>query len=118
MPHRDEVELPVFAAWVRFLDWLLDATEKFPKRVRFTISGRVDALALDVLEDLVEARYTRPKAAVLRRANVRLEKLRVLLRLSHGRRYLPQGAYEHAARELDAVGRMLGGWLKQQEAAP
>lgn len=117
MPHRDEVELPVFAAWVRFLDWLLDATEKFPKRVRFTLSSRIEALALDVLEDLVEARYARPKAAVLRRANLRLEKLRVLLRLCHGRRFLAHGAYEHASREIDEVGRMLGGWLKQQGAS-
>lgn len=118
MPHRDEGELPVFAAWVSFLDWLLDATEKFPKRVRFTFASRIDGLALEVLEDLVEARYTRAKAAVLRRANLRLEKLRVLLRLSHGRRYLAHGSYEHAARSIDEVGRMIGGWLKQQEGRP
>ena len=116
MPHRDEIELPVFAAWVRFLDWLLGTTEGFPKRVRFTFSSRIDALALDVLEDLVEARYTRGKTAILRRANLRLEKLRVLLRLCHGRRFLAHGAWEHAAREIDEVGRMVGGWLKQQEA--
>lgn len=116
MPHRDESELPVFVAWVGFLDWLLDATDKLPKKVRFTLASRIDTLALDVLEDLVEARYTRAKAEILRRANLRLEKLRVLLRLCHGRKLLAHGAYEHAARELDAVGRMVGGWLREREA--
>lgn len=117
MPHRDESELPVFAVWVRFLDWLLDTTEKLPKKVRFTLASRIDSLALDVLEDLVEARYTRRKGEILRRANLRLEKLRVLLRLCHGRRLVAHAAYEHAARQIDEVGRMLGGWLKQQGAS-
>lgn len=72
--------------------------------MRFTLASRIDTLALDVLGDLVEARYTRRKAEILRRANLRLEKLLVLLRPCHGRRLVPHPAYEHAARELDAVG--------------
>jgi hypothetical protein len=44
--------------------------------------GRVGEIAVG--DDLVEARYTRAKVAVLSRANLRLEKLRVLLRLCQG----------------------------------
>ena len=50
-------DLPIFTAWMQFLDWLLPTTEKFPKRVRFTFADRIDTLALDIVEDLVEARY-------------------------------------------------------------
>jgi len=109
-------ELPILAAWLAFLGWLLPTTEKFPHRVRFTLTQRVEGLALDVVEDLVEARYSRSKLEPLRRANLRLEKLRVLLRLSHDQRHLAARQYEHAARELAEVGRMLGGWRRQQEA--
>ncbi len=107
-------ELPIFTRWVQFLEWLLPATEKFPKRARFTFADRINSLALDIVEDLVEARYSRDKQPLLGRINLRLERLRILLRLSHRMKYLPHPGYEHAARELNEVGRMLGGWMKQQ----
>jgi len=110
-------ELPIFTRWMQFLEWLLPATEKFPKRVRFTFADRINNLALDIAEDLVEARYSRDKQPLLRRINLRLEKLRILLRLCHRMKYLPHQGYEHAARKLNEVGRMLGGWMKQQGQA-
>ncbi len=105
-------ELPVFTKWLEFLNWLLPTTEKFPKKVRFTLIQRIDNLALDVVEDLVEARYSRDKQVPLRRANLRLEKLRVLLRLSYQQKHLPSRQYEHAIRVLHEVGSMVGGWMK------
>jgi hypothetical protein len=39
----------------------MPTTEKFPKRARYSFSGRIENLALDVAEDLVEARYSREK---------------------------------------------------------
>ena len=107
-------EVPeVFVRWENFTGWILDHTEKFPKSVRFTFAGRIDNLVLDVFERLVEARYTRQRAAILARVNLDLEKLRLLLRLCHARRYLSDGAFEHAIKEIDQVGRMVGGWQKQ-----
>jgi len=108
-------DLPVFVKWLDFLEWLLPVTERFPKRVRFTFSNRINQLALDVVEDLIEARYTREKQAHLRRANLRLEKIRVLLRLSHRLRFLDYKRYEYAMKHINEVGKMLGGWLRQQQ---
>ena len=108
-------DLPIFVTWLDFLAWLLPTTAKFPKHIRFTFTSRIDTLALDVVEDLVEARYSRDKRAILARANLRLEKLRVLLRLCHTLCYLPHARYEHAIRAINEVGTMLGGWRKQQE---
>ena len=110
-------DLPVFIKWTSFLEWLLPVTEKFPKRIRFTFCDRINNLALDIIEDLVEARYTADRQACLRRANLRLEKLRVLLRLCHSLRYLDYRRYEFAMREINETGRMLGGWIKQQETS-
>ena len=111
VPSRDG-DLPVFVEWMDLLAWLLPTTAQFPKHVRFTFVNRIDNLALDVVEDLVEARYSRNKRPVLDRANLRLEKLRVLLRLCHGLGHLPHGRCEHAMRRVNEVGAMLGGWLK------
>ena len=105
----------IFVKWMEFLKWLLPQLENFPKRVRFTLANRIENLALDLVEDLVEARYTHNKQSILRCANLRLEKLRVLLRICQEQHYLSHTRYEYAIRAVNEVGRMLGGWLKQQE---
>lgn len=115
MTRRANDDLPIFVQWTDFMKWLFSVTEKFPKRVRFTFSERIDNLALDIFEDLVEARYAREKAPILRRANLRLEKMRLLLRMCHELRHLPHAAFEHSARSLNETGRMLGGWIRQRE---
>ena len=55
-------EAPVLVEWERTVGEILDRTARFPKVVRFTFSQRVDGLALDVLQGLVEARYARGRA--------------------------------------------------------
>ena len=112
---KDDDELPIFVKWMEFLEWLLPATAKFPRQVRLTFSQRIEDLALDVAEDLVEARYSSDKLELLRRVNLKLEKLRVLLRLSHKLQYLSHNGYEHAARSINEAGSMLGAWIKERE---
>ncbi|MGH9845336.1 MAG: diversity-generating retroelement protein Avd [Blastocatellia bacterium] len=114
-PKKDD-ELPIFIRWMEFLEWLLTATAKFPRHVRQTFSHRIEDLALAVAEDLVEARYSADKLELLRRVNLKLEKMRVLLRLSHRLKHLSHDGYEHAARSINEVGRQLGAWIKEREA--
>ncbi len=110
------VEVPVvFSHWEAFLGWLLDRTQKLPRRLRFTFTTRIDNLALDVFELLVEARYTKQRGPMLRRINLNLEKLRLLLRLVHDQGHFDRRAFAHAIAEIDTVGRMVGGWLRHVE---
>ena len=74
-------------------------------------------IALDVLEALIEATYTRERTQHLRRANLGIEKLRFLLRLAADLRLLDRRRYEHAARTLDDTGRLVGGWMKVHRAS-
>jgi 23S rRNA-intervening sequence protein len=103
-------------AHYRFLVWLAPTLEKFPRSHKFTIGDRIEALALDVLEALIEATYTRDRAQHLRRANLGIEKLRFLIRIAADLRLLDQRRYEHAARTLDDTGRLIGGWMKAHSA--
>ncbi len=52
---------PLFVLWYDFLNWLLQKTEKMPKNIRFTLTSRIDNLALDIIEGIIEARYSRQK---------------------------------------------------------
>lgn len=103
--------------WYDFLNWLLDRTEKFPKRVRFTIVQRIDNLALDILDALVMASYSpkETKLEILQKANLQLERLRILLRLSCRRHYLNPTSFEYAMKQMDEGGKMLGGWIKERQ---
>lgn len=105
-------ELRVLMEWTEFLQWLLMTTEKFPKKVRFTLTNRIDNLALDMVERLMEARYTKSRSRPIAEGNLTLDKLRILLRISHKLAFLPHSQYEYASRKIDEVGRMLGAWGK------
>lgn len=107
-------EIPViFLRWEALVGWLLQRTAKFPRRVRFTLSQRIDNLALDIFERLIEARFSRQRAPILRQINLDLEKLRLLLRLCHSQQILDHRAFVYAIEGIDEVGRMAGGWRKQ-----
>jgi|ERR1700677_3049585 hypothetical protein len=103
-------------AHYQFLKWLGPTVAKFPKAQKFTLGDRVENIALDVLESLIEATYTRDRVAHLRRANLGIEKLRILLRLAWDLRLLDLKRYEFAARALDETGRLVGGWIKTHGA--
>ena len=105
---------PAIESHYQFLAWLAPTVGKFPKSHKFTIGDRIETIALDVLEALIEATYTRERTQNLREANLGIEKLRFLLRLAADLKLLNRGRYEHAARSLDETGRLIGGWMKAQ----
>lgn len=109
------VEVPtLYLLWESVLGDLLDRTARFPKVVRFTFANRIENLSLDVLEDIVAARYAAREdtSGFLQQADGRLARLRVLVRLAHTRGYLDHRGYEHISRGMDEAGRMLGGWRR------
>ncbi len=106
---------PALDAHYRFLLWLMPTVEKFPRSQKFLLGDRIQALALDVLDALIEATYTRNRRGHLARANLGLERLRFHIRMASDLRYLDARRYEHAARALDETGRLVGGWLKSGE---
>lgn len=110
-------DLPIFVKWMDFLKWLLLTTEKFPKKTRFTFSDRINILALDVVEDLVEARYSKSKTVSLQKANLKLEKIRILFRICYELRLVPSHGYRHAMSSINEVGKMIGGWMRQNQEA-
>ena len=87
----------------------------FPRSHRFVLGDRIENIVLEVLELLIEAAYTRDKAALLKRTSIQLEKLRYLIRISKDMTFISLRQYEFASKQIDEVGRMVGGWLRQQE---
>ncbi len=103
---------PALEKWYQFLLWLTPAVEKFPRTQKFTLGDRIQSAALDVLERLIEATYSRDARPLLTAANLGLEKLRFLFRMAADLRLIDLRRYEFAARAIDEVGRLVGGWMK------
>jgi len=108
---------PAVEAHFQFLMWLVPTVEKFPRTQKFLLGDRIQTTALDVLECLIEATYTRDRRGHLARANLRIEKLRFFFRLAVELHYMDRRRYAHAARTLDEIGRLVGGWAKAHAVA-
>jgi len=109
-------EISAVAKMYDFTLWLLPHLAKFSRDHRFTLGDRMEEGALEVLELLVEASYTRDKRELLAKANIRLERLRYLTRLSKDLKLLSLSQYEFASRAMLTLGNEIGGWTKQQAA--
>jgi len=108
---------PVLEQAYQFVLWLIPTVEKFPRDRKFLLGDRIQATALDVIEGLVEATYTKSRERLLGRVNLAIEKLRFLVRLSVDLKCMDKRRYEFAARSLDEIGRQVGGWVKANRAA-
>jgi hypothetical protein len=84
--------------------WLVQRAGSFPREHRFTLGGRIEDGCLEVLELLVEASYTRDKAELLRRANLRLDRLRFLIRMAKDLKLISIKQYGFASGAIQAVG--------------
>jgi len=100
-----------------FIKWFLPKVEKFPRNYKFLIGDRLVKIQLNLLEDLIEAYYGKEKLPHLRTANINIEKLRRLLRISAELRFLSLSQLEFATRSLNEIGSLVGGWIRQQEAS-
>jgi hypothetical protein len=97
-----------------FVEWLLRTTNRFPKNWRVTLGDRLDRQALDLLLLAQEARFAKDKCALLEALSRELDALRLLARLSVRLECIRGRQYEYAAKQIDEIGRQVGGWLKQQ----
>ena len=61
---------PALESMYRFVLWLAPAVDGFPRRQKFLLGDRLQTTALDVLERLIEATYTRDRQTHLAAANL------------------------------------------------
>ncbi len=111
-------ELPLFLHWEKAVCWLLGKTAKFPKNVRFTFTVRIENVALEILEEIIAARYARARLVHLERISADLDKLRILLRLCDQLGHLDHRGYERAMLWIAEAGRMTGGWRRHELGLP
>ncbi len=108
---------PIFVKTCDLLLWLVPRTTQFPREQRFVMARRVQEVALQFQEYLIEAaslpkNRQATKIGVLTKADVELTKLRFHLRLCRDLKLLDPGQHRHVSLMMDEIGRLLGGWFK------
>jgi hypothetical protein len=93
--------------------WFFPIINKFPKKQRFVLGQQIENELLEIIKDIILANNERNKTEILKRISVRLDTLRILVRLAKDLRFLNIKHYENAAVKMNEIGRLLSGWMKK-----
>ncbi len=104
---------PIFSKTYDFLLWLFPLTVKFPRQQRFVLASALQRDAIQFQEYLIEAAHRKSNPEPLLSADIELDKLRTHLRMSRDLGIIEPRQYEHAARMMVEIGKLLGGWQKK-----
>src|SRR5436309_4566656 len=100
MMKRNE-ELVVITKMYEFILWSCHHTSRFPRNHRFVLGERIERHLYELLETLIQAKYTRLRQGLLERANLTLEILRFQMRVAKDLQFLNVNSYAFAAKSLD-----------------
>ena len=110
-PRRTD-ELIVITKAYDLILWSCNHTGKFPRNHRFVLGERIERNLYDLLEILIRAKYTKQRQELLDHANLVLEILRFQMRLAKDLQCLEVTSYGFAAKAIDEIGKLVGGWIR------
>ena len=105
-------ELVVITKTYDLILWSCNHTGRFPRQHRFVLGERRERSLYDLLETLIQAKYSRERTPLLNDANLKLEILRFQVRLAKDLECLQVKSYAFAAKQIDEIGKLVGGWLR------
>jgi len=93
--------------------------QQFPKTERHTMAAEIKQSMYTVLKLTIAANKKYHKKTTLQEIDIELQFLRTMVRLASelksapaGSPFLPFSKYEHWSKQLNEIGRMLGGWIQ------
>jgi len=111
---KKDHELIVITKTYDLILWTCKHTSRFPRNHRFVLGERIERNLYDLLETLIRAKYTKNRQRLLEEANLSLEVLRFQMRLAKDLQCLKVESYTFAAKSIDEIGRLVGGWLRSR----
>lgn len=108
------MDIPVFSKLYEFYKNISNYLSLFPKGKRYTLGQKIDQTTLDLIELVLTAGYSthEQKLAILQKASIKLDLLKMLIRLSLDTKCLDNKKYQLTSAQLVEIGKMLGGWIK------
>ena len=103
---------PIVVKTYQLTLWYLKKIERFPKNHRFTLGEKIQNEMIELLMIFTEAIYSKDKKELLLKANLIVEKLRILTRLLNDLNILNVDNKRFVLDSLNEIGAMNGGWSK------
>ncbi|MEK7529095.1 MAG: diversity-generating retroelement protein Avd, partial [Patescibacteria group bacterium] len=113
-PPRHFSEPSIIHKAYKFYIILYFCTKQFPKKDRFTIGKKCEQILLEILELLFDAnaKYGTQRIFILKKIDIKLKILKIMVRLAFDVKVIDQKKYISLEKELQEIGKMLGGWIK------
>ena len=108
-------ELPVIQKTYDFIKWYVPILNRLPRSHKFMLGERITTELYDLLEGLINARYSHQKLSLLESLNNKLDLLRYQTRLLHDFDLISLQRYQYISEQLNLIGIELGAWIKQQK---
>ncbi|MCK9293437.1 diversity-generating retroelement protein Avd [archaeon] len=105
-------DLKLYKETYDFLLWLYPEIKKFPKSEKYTLGERLKNTTESLLLNIVLINKNKSKQEYLKKADLDLGLLRILLRLSSDLKVMPFKKYEIASKKVNDMGNLLGGLIK------
>lgn len=107
-------DLPIIQKTYDLIKWYVPILNRLPRDHKFTLGNRIITELYELLEGLIQARYSPNKLPQLETLNSRLDILRHQTRLLLEFQLLAVKRYEYVGQLLNGIGSDLGSWIKQQ----
>ena len=110
----DEFDIPIFKKTYELYKEFYGFRNTVSKQDRYTLWQRCENIMLDILEGILSASQLSKseKLPILEKVSLKLNLLRVFLRLMKEVKSLDIKKYVLLEEDVDEIGRMLGGWIK------
>ncbi len=114
----NDFDIPIFKKAYDLYKTFHEYRRLIPKQDRFTLFERCEQTILDLIEGIMQAssQKQQEKVATLERASLKLNMLRVFVRLMKDVKSLDGKKYIALENIIDEIGRMLGGWIRSSKA--
>ncbi len=113
----DDFDIPIFKKTYDLYKVFYSYRDGITKQDRHSIWQRCESIILDILEGILLASqtYKSEKVPILEKVSLKLNFLRVFLRLMKEVRVIDNKKYISLEEPVDEIGRMLGGWIKSSK---
>ncbi len=110
----NEFDIPIFKKTYELYRNIYILRQSIPKQDKYTLWQRIENVNLNIIEGILQASelFKQDKLPALEKASVRLNLLRMLIRLAKDIKIINNKKYTSLQSQIDEIGRMLGGWIK------
>ena len=105
-------ELKILQKTYDMIEYGYSALRQYPKSEKHTLAADTKQSMYTLMRLIIRANKRYHKKTTLQDIDIELDTLRHFIRLGNGLGFLPFKKYEVWSRQLNEIGKMLGGWIK------